>query len=351
MPKPAAAVMTFPIQLVELAESLARARQGDVAQVYARIGITQEDLQRTDASISLAQFEALMHLMQDYLLPGEPRSIQVLRHMPVTAQGLVGMAAMTADTLGDALDIGLRYFSLILPFIELYRENVGNRTHVHVRSHHDFGSPYNEIIMEVLVGGFAKMEFFARGTEDARTRSWPGGMEVQLTHESSEDAEAFRAYFHMPVQFGCAENQFVFSRETLSQPLLTRNRATRIAIEALLEQRLHALPQQNALTQRVRRQLSVSMAQGKLPGAAELAANLAMSSRTLSRRLSEEGSSLPALMEDVRIERAEMLLIGSDMALARIARQVGYSDLSTFSRAFKRVKGRPPSTLRNHPDI
>lgn len=351
MQKPAASSMTFPVQFVELAESLARARQSDVAQVYARIGVMPEDLQRTDASINLAQFEALVRLVQEYLLPGEPRSIQVLRHLPVSAQGLVGMAAMTADTLGDALDIGLRYFSLILPFIELYRENIGNRTHVHIRRLHEFGSPLDEVITEVLVGGFAKMEFFARAADDARTSSWSGVMEVQLTHESTEDAEAFLAYFHMPVQFGCAENQFIFSRETLSQPLLTRNRATRIAIEALLEQRLHALPQTHVLTQRVRRQLSVSMAQGVLPAAAEIAADLAMSSRTLSRRLSEEGSSLPLLMESVRIERAEMLLIGSDMALAKIARQVGYSDPSTFSRAFKRVKGRAPSALRNLADM
>ena len=71
-----------------------------------------------------------------------------------------------------------------------------------------------------------------------------------------------------------------------------------------------------------------------------------MSTRTLSRRLRDEGSALPDLTRDARIDQAERLLAGSDLPLAKIARQLGFSELATFSRAFKQATGRSPGEFR-----
>ncbi len=83
-----------------------------------------------------------------------------------------------------------------------------------------------------------------------------------------------------------------------------------------------------------------------MPSAADVAAEVAMSTRTLNRRLLKEGSSLIAIMEEVRIARAKALLMESDLPLSSIAHKVGYSGLSTFSRAFKRMTGQAPSEMR-----
>lgn len=105
-------------------------------------------------------------------------------------------------------------------------------------------------------------------------------------------------------------------------------------------------PSPAPVTQRVRQLLAQALAHGQLPDAAGIASMLALSVRTLGRRLQEEGSSLSRLLEAVRLERAELLLADADLPLARVAELVGYSDLTTFSRAFKRVTGRTPAARR-----
>lgn len=338
--------LVFPTYYIELVESLIRARQGDLQQILRRCGFEPEEMRQGERMLSVEQMQALMQLGLENLLPGEPRFIQIMRHLPVTAHGLVGMAAMTADTLGEALDVGLHYFPLLLPAFELYRETVGNETQVVLRRHYDFGAAINELLTEMIIGSFNRMGEFASSAQ-LRSPVLRFSMKVHFTHACTENPEAYAAFFGQPATFGSTENKFVIARSVLSMPLLTRNRTTRQALEATLDRQLQALSQPAPMTQRVRRLLTQAIARGHLPGAEEIANELALSSRTLSRRLREEGTSLPAIIEAVRIERAELLLIGSDLPLARVAEQLGFSDLSTFSRAFKRVKGVTPSELRS----
>lgn len=338
----------FPAYYIELVESLIRARRGDTGEIARRCGLTPEDLANPELRLSTEQLQSLMRLGLENLLPGEPPFIQVMRHLPVTAHGLVGMACMTADTLGEALEGALHYFPLLMPTFELQRSTVGNEVHVVIRRHHDFGSPLNELLTEMIVGSLNRMGEFASvvrlGAREPRF-----GMKVQFTHACSGDAEAYAACFGQPVAFGAAENKFIIARSVLNMPLLTRNRSTRQALEATLDRQLQTLALPAPVTQRVRRLLTQAIARGHLPGAEEVAVELDLSVRTLSRRLREEGATLIALTEALRLERAELLLVGSDLPLGKVAEQLGYSDLSTFSRAFKRARGVSPSELRRSP--
>lgn len=336
--------LEFPAYYLELVESLIRARQGDPEQIAMRCGLPVAALRDPDTRLSLAQFQALLWLGMENLLPGEPPFLQLLRHLPVTAHGLVGMAAMTTENLGEALDVALQYFPLLMPAFELHRSTVGNETHVVIQRLHDFGSPFNEVLTELIVGCLNRMGEFA-STSPLQPRGQRFSIKVQFTHAALGDPDSYAACFGQPVLFGAPENKAVIARSALAQPLLTRNRTTRQALEAALERQLQTLPQAT-MTQRVRRLLTQAMARGQLLDAAAVANELALSVRTLGRRLQEEGSSMSALLEAVRLERAELLLVSSDLPLGRIAQQLGFSDLSTFSRAFKRVKGVSPSELR-----
>lgn len=336
--------LVFPPYYIELVESLIRARQGDVGQVARCCGLAPGET-ATDTTLTLAQFQALMRLAQQNLLPGEPPLLQLMRHLPVTAHGLVGMVAMTADTLSEALDVALRYLPLLLPAFEMHRRQVGNESHVVIRRLHDFGAPLNARLVELVAGSLCRMGEFASPAQ-LSPRSPPFSFKVFFAHACEGDPAAYAAFFNQPVTFNAPEDRIVIARAVLAQPLLTRNRTTHQVLEAALERQRQSLAQPAPVTQRVRRQLTLALAAGQLPGAEAIAAELGVSVRTLSRRLREEGTSLPALAEALRLERAELLLVGSDLPLARVAEQVGFSDLSTFSRAFKRVKGRAPSELR-----
>ena len=73
----------------------------------------------------------------------------------------------------------------------------------------------------------------------------------------------------------------------------------------------------------------------------KIARDLGISARTLRRNLEQEGTSLRALVDDVRRERADELL-ATGTPVKEIAFVLGFSETSAFSRAYKRWTGRPP---------
>ncbi|MBZ0119629.1 MAG: helix-turn-helix transcriptional regulator [Sandaracinaceae bacterium] len=77
-----------------------------------------------------------------------------------------------------------------------------------------------------------------------------------------------------------------------------------------------------------------------------MAKGLATSARTLQRTLRDEGSSFAALLDQARAATARAYLRDPALSLAEIAWLLGFSDQSTFSRAFKRWTGATPGAFR-----
>lgn len=81
-------------------------------------------------------------------------------------------------------------------------------------------------------------------------------------------------------------------------------------------------------------------------GAEEMATRLGMSVRTLRRRLSDLGMNFNTIRTDVRMQIAMRYLTTTRMSIERIADLIGYSDQTTFTRAFREWKGQTPNEIR-----
>ncbi len=68
-----------------------------------------------------------------------------------------------------------------------------------------------------------------------------------------------------------------------------------------------------------------------------------MSKRTLTRKLTEQGTSYSRLLEEARCDRA-LELLRSALSLEQIAERLGYSDAANFGRAFRRWTSKSPRT-------
>ncbi|MBN9022119.1 MAG: helix-turn-helix domain-containing protein [Rhizobiales bacterium] len=79
----------------------------------------------------------------------------------------------------------------------------------------------------------------------------------------------------------------------------------------------------------------------------EVAQALAMSEATLRRRLAAEGTSLSALLVEVRMATALVMLQASDRPVAEIALDVGYGSPSRFASRFRARYGHPPHAVRD----
>ena len=117
-------------------------------------------------------------------------------------------------------------------------------------------------------------------------------------------------------------------------------------LRAYLAELVHQVEQKSgAEIERVRRVIRAQLVGGR-PNANLAAATLGLHRRTLNRRLSAEGLTFKGLAGDLRFEIASEMLTRSDAPMARIAEMLGYSDQTTFSRAFSKRFGRPPSLIR-----
>lgn len=97
---------------------------------------------------------------------------------------------------------------------------------------------------------------------------------------------------------------------------------------------------------RARRAIIAGMAQGVV-GVDAVASAIGLSRRTLNRRLAERGTSIRALIAEVRLQVAQKLLRDTDLTIADIAATTCYSDVAAFSRAFSARMSLSPAAWRH----
>ena len=83
------------------------------------------------------------------------------------------------------------------------------------------------------------------------------------------------------------------------------------------------------------------------PSQQQIAEALHVSNRTLQRRLKDEGTSFMDLLQDTRLQLAQKYLQQRSRSVVETAYMLGFSEPSTFSRAFKRWTGVAPADYRD----
>ncbi|MBH1988044.1 MAG: AraC family transcriptional regulator ligand-binding domain-containing protein [Burkholderiales bacterium] len=330
--------LRFPVQYIEVTEALVKARHGRVAAVRTACGLPPAGAPEQPAWIDGNQLMRSVDLAVEHCLPDAPPSLQILRHFPLTAHGTLGVFAITSHTVGEALDAALRYHALVMPLFDFRRQpDTAEGARVRVVPTVDVGA-HQDLMVELVIG-------VLRNVAPYTTVQAPV-LHAEFAHTSAWPAQAYEDFFGIAPRFGAPWHGFSVSRALLDAPLITGNRATRAHLEAMMLRDAPAGAQARPLTQRVRQLLLAGLRKGVLPDSEALSHELAMSARTLSRRLQDEGQSLTRLVEQVRIERAEQLLREGHLSVQDIAQQAGFADASSFTRAFKRATGHTPADQR-----
>jgi AraC-like DNA-binding protein len=112
-------------------------------------------------------------------------------------------------------------------------------------------------------------------------------------------------------------------------------------VVASVEKRLD----RNDTVTQVRQRIRESLPSG-VPSQADVARVLALSPRTLARRLEEAGTSFTAIVDETRRALAEQYLQRTDFSVAEVAYLVGFAESSSFNRAFRRWTGHAPGDAR-----
>lgn len=168
---------------------------------------------------------------------------------------------------------------------------------------------------------------------------------VYFKHAPRGDRAIYEAHFGCPVHFESGRDALLVSAESADTPNRLGDETIASFFDAHLEQQLASLLQEGHLELRVRRAVANVLSEG-VPTVSAIASGLAMSARTLQRRLSEQGHSFQGVVDASRKELALRLLYETDYSLAEVAFLTGFAEQSAFTRAFKRWSGQTPRSYR-----
>jgi AraC-like DNA-binding protein len=168
-------------------------------------------------------------------------------------------------------------------------------------------------------------------------------LRVELVQPPSETGP-YQEYFGVPLSRG-ATNRLIFSATDARQPFLTENAAMWDFFEAGLSKKLSDLDTEASMQERVRSALLEMLPAGQ-SSIEEATDRLAMSKRSLQRRLSEESSRYQEVLNDTRRELAHSYLSRSSASLVEIAYLLGFQDGNSFIRAFRGWTGQTPGEYR-----
>jgi AraC-like DNA-binding protein len=157
--------------------------------------------------------------------------------------------------------------------------------------------------------------------------------------------EMHEAHFRCPLKFEARQNVLVFSKSDIERPFLTHNPDLLAMVAPQLEAELTWQLAQKTIGEQVKGIVKKLLA-GQRPALQDVASELSLSTRTLQRRLTDEGATFQQLIEDARREMAQHYLLHSSLELNETAYLLGYEDANSFFRAFHHWEGISPSEWR-----
>lgn len=169
---------------------------------------------------------------------------------------------------------------------------------------------------------------------------------AEFAFPDPDRTEPYRTAFECPLRFGQRATRMLFSNADLGAAIPSRNPSLLAVHERLMDERLNTLGSSRIGAQ-VSREIA-SMLHGGEPRREDVAAKLALTDRTLQRRLQAERTSFQQLLDETRCELARKYLADERQSLTDVADQLGFLDQSNFFRACKRWFGLPPGQYRQN---
>ena len=311
--------------------------------VLRRTGLSLDALRSPRTEISGRQELTVVRNLQAACGPapdaGLDLELEAGTRYHLTTYGIWGFALASSRTVRDALAVGLRFVDLSFAFCRLTVDEVDGDLLLGLD---DEGVP-DDVRAFVVARDVA-------GLRTIQTELVQGGLPLRslsLRLPAPPDAGRYVEVFGVEPAFDADRNVAAFDAALLDLPLPQADELTAAATEEQCRALLEARRSRAGVAGAVRDVLLHRPA--AMPDVAGVATSLAMSERTLRRRLREEGTSFRALADEIREALAEELLRTGSLSVEEVARRLGYAETASFTHAFTRWKGMSPRAFTRAP--
>ncbi len=168
---------------------------------------------------------------------------------------------------------------------------------------------------------------------------------VDFQHPSPSYIDEYKRVFQAAVRFEQEKNRLVFNKTALDLKIGRRSAHLYSGLVNYAEVLMERLLRRRPVTRKARQWILKFLSDGDID-IETVAKKMYMSRQTLYRKLKKEGTSFKQLLDDTRKVKAKEYLARRDHSVSEIAFFLGFSQISSFNRAFKRWYDKNPSDFR-----
>ena len=319
-----------------LEDFLARTYEVELEPVLADLQITARPPYEKASRFELRKFAELLEVLSHRA--GEPCfGLAFAEIFPRGAGGVLGYLIMNAPDLRSFMNCLSRYTRLQVEAVDLTYREADGLLHITWSFSSDFISPRKQLT-EFLMALFVvrTLQFFGR---DLRPVS------VEFDYREPTCRVRYEGLFGPNLKFGSTTNTMTTRACSLSRPAIESDRQLFDLLEGLAEKQLQEIGDRSDIVAKVSREIVARLPIDgiELDGIANA---LGLSSRQLQSQLKRSGTSFEGEMARIRMSLAERYLRDTDMSMTDIALMLGFSELSSFTRAARNWFLKPPTQVR-----
>ncbi|OBH03153.1 MULTISPECIES: AraC family transcriptional regulator [unclassified Mycobacterium] len=329
--------VSHPVYATRVLCEVANDRGVPTRDVLAGTAIDPAQLTDPDAVVSaLDEIRAVRRLLAR--LPDEAGlGVDVGSRFTLTHMGLFGFAVMSCGTLRELFSMAMRYFALTMLHIDLKLFETADDCVIEIGAAHLPEDVRGFFIERDIAGIISTTVTFTLPVAEKYAQ--------EVSAELAVNEALLRPVLALvpvhDVAFGRAHNRLHFPRAMFDEPLPQADRHTMELCMAQCDVLMQNSERRQGITALVRSKLFRDS--GVFPTLSDVAAELDIHPRTLRRRLAEEDTSFRALLNEARSTVAVDLLRNVGLTVEEVSTRLGYTEVSTFSHAFRRWYGVAPS--------
>lgn len=307
----------------------------EVRAIFEHHGLPKSLLEDSSAPVPFADLaQAVFAVMAALDLPTAGLSLGSKLH--VSKHGTIGMAVISADTVGQAIKDIARYYQTTITFCDMAMFYQDDRIVLELKE--AFTSPeVKVIVVEALMLTLQNALEFVSGQPLTESR-------IIFGYPPPPYADQYDLYFSGKTEFDGDRHLMILPASFQEVRCVSADARIHRMAEEQLQHQMHELRANNITAQHILAELRKNPA--AMPTLKDMAKAFSLSSRTLIRHLQTEGTTYRDLRESIHKQMAMDSLRNSDLSIDAIAMELGYGDTTSFRRAFKRWCGCSASEYR-----
>ncbi len=301
-------------------------------EIRRAAGLAEQELSPVDGLVPLSKFVRLWDEAARYE-PGEAFATEVGLAVPFGAFGALDYLAATAPTVGAAFHSLAAHFRYAAQGVSLEIEETSSHATVRIINASSIPVPQlsDEFTVAVFVGRFRSQPL-----KPSFVPEW-----IQLSRSAPQTPSRHANLLGSPVTFDSSVTAFGIAAQVWNASLPQADATLQNTLHQLAEATGLGGANEAPLELRIRSRLRLLLPEHRAT-AQEVASSLGLSERSLHRHLQAAGTTYQRVLEAFRETEAERLLLAGQIPLSQVAQRLGFSDQTTWSRAFKRRKGVSP---------